>query len=74
MPATNLNDRPVDDGNRATNGKLLLTANEAAATLSISPRKLWELTNCGAIKAVRIGKAVRYATATLEKFIEGQLA
>lgn len=54
--------------------RLLLTARDAAFALAISERKLWELTNCGTIKAVRIGTAVRYATATLEEFIADQLA
>lgn len=65
---------PLDDTAAPTTPRLLLTAKQAAEALAISPRKLWELTNCGTIKAVRIGKAVRYATSTLQEFIAGQLA
>ncbi len=38
----------------------LLTASQAASTLSISRRKLWELTANGDICVVRIGRCVRY--------------
>lgn len=54
--------------------KLLLTPREAADTLSISERKLWELANCGTIKVVRIGRSVRYSYTVLEDFISAQLA
>lgn len=49
---------------------LLLKANDAAKMLAISPRKLWTLTNCGEIRCVRIGGAVRYDPADLRSFIE----
>lgn len=48
---------------------MLLTAKEAARTLSISPRKLWELTNCSEIPCVRIGKLVRYTPDDLQDWI-----
>lgn len=54
--------------------RLLLTARDAAAALSISERKLWELTNCGVIKVVRIGRSVRYSRTALEEFIAAQSA
>ncbi len=50
--------------------KLLCTSREAAFTLSISERKLWELTNRGIIRCVRIGRAVRYARTELARFAE----
>lgn len=50
----------------------LLTPKQAAATLAISPRKLWELTNCGKIPVVRLGRCVRYDQADLQRFIEVQ--
>ena len=40
---------------------LLLTSNEAAAALRISPRLLWSETKRGEIPCVRLGKAVRYS-------------
>ena len=52
--------------------KLLLTSREAAKALAISERKLWELTNCGIIPVVRIGRAVRYDPHDLELFIQAQ--
>jgi excisionase family DNA binding protein len=39
---------------------LLLTARQAAAALSISERTLWQLTRDGAVRCVRLGRAVRY--------------
>ena len=50
--------------------KLLLTAREAAAALSISERTLWSLTDAGALNAIRIGRAVRYAVADLQAYID----
>jgi excisionase family DNA binding protein len=52
--------------------KKLVKATQAAEMLSLSPRKLWELTNCRAIPHLRIGRAVRYAVADLETWIESQ--
>ena len=54
--------------------RLLLTARDAAAALSISERKLWELTASGVIKVVRIGRNVRYSRTALEEFIDEQSA
>jgi excisionase family DNA binding protein len=52
--------------------KLLVKAPEAAALLSLSERKLWEMRNCRQIPHVKIGRAVRYAVADLEAWIEQQ--
>jgi len=52
--------------------RLLITAREAAAALAISERTLWELTHCGKLPALRIGRAVRYRPADLEKWVEQQ--
>ena len=49
---------------------LLLNPREAATALAISPRKLWELTNCGDIPCIRIGRAVRYDPEDLKTWIE----
>lgn len=54
------------------NSKLLLTARETAAMLSISERKLWNLTNENEIPAIRIGRAVRYSIDDLEQWIESK--
>jgi excisionase family DNA binding protein len=51
---------------------LLLTTSQAAKALSMSPRKLWELTNRGEIPCVRIGKMLRYSPDLLRQWIVGQ--
>ena len=51
---------------------LLVDVPEAARLLTISPRKLWQLTHDGTLRAVRIGRAVRYDRADLQKFIDRQ--
>ena len=49
---------------------LLLRPLEAAAALTIGKRKLWELTNCGEIPHVRIGRMVRYHQDDLEEWVQ----
>jgi excisionase family DNA binding protein len=51
---------------------LLVKPPEAARLLSISARKLWQMTNCGELPCVRIGAAVRYSPADLEAWVESQ--
>jgi len=58
--------------NLANTEQLLMTAKEAARALAISPRKLWSLTAGGKIRAVRIGRSVRYDPADLSEWIEKQ--
>ncbi len=48
---------------------LLLTEEQAAAVLSLSPRKVWELAACGAIKFVKIGAVKRYRRIDLEEWV-----
>ena len=57
--------REDDDG-----GRLLLTPREAAATLAISERKLWDLTHKGGVPSVRIGRSVRYRFKDLAEWID----
>ena len=52
------------------NSKLLMTARETAEALSISERKLWNLTNENEIPAIRIGRSVRYAIEDIQLWIE----
>jgi excisionase family DNA binding protein len=52
--------------------KLLLKPSHAAEALSISPRKLWAMTNSGEIPCVRFGKSVRYDPADLREWIDSQ--
>ena len=55
-----------------TNGTLLLKTPQAAKLLGISPRKLWELANCGEIPSLRIGRCLRFRKKSLEEWIEKQ--
>jgi len=48
---------------------LLLDEETAAAVLSMSPRKLWELSAMGAIKYVKIGALKRYRPSDLEAWV-----
>ena len=50
----------------------LLTVKNAAKYLSISERKLWSLTECGDIPAVKFGRCVRYDVADIDAFISKQ--
>jgi len=52
----------------------LLTAEETAKALNISPRHLYTLTKRGQIAAVRIGKLVRYHRDTIAQFGRGAVA
>jgi hypothetical protein len=47
----------------------LLNRKQAAAALTISVRKLWELSDRGIIPTVKIGAAVRYDPADIAEFI-----
>ena len=47
----------------------LLRVQEASKYLAISERTLWNLTKNDCIKAVRIGRAVRYDISDLDSFI-----
>jgi excisionase family DNA binding protein len=53
-----------------TLARLLLTRRQAAQTLAIGERTLWELTRSGAIPCLRIGRAVRYSPLDLQAWIE----
>ena len=54
--------------------RLLLNVREAAATLALSERKLWELTHREGLPAVRIGRSVRYRLTDLEEWVGRQRA
>jgi excisionase family DNA binding protein len=50
----------------------LLRPKEAAKSLAISERTLWELTNQGDLPCVRIGRSVRYDPVDLASWIQRQ--
>jgi len=54
----------------AQENRLLLTELQAAAALSLSPRKLWSLRSSGDIAHLRIGRSVRYDIADLKEWID----
>jgi len=51
---------------------ILITARQAAKTLSICARTLFTLTKRGEIACVRINRSVRYAPDDLKAFIDRQ--
>lgn len=51
---------------------LLLTSNQAAEALAISPRKLWSMTKSGEVPHLRLGRCVRYSIEDLRRWIDGQ--
>ena len=51
---------------------LLLTVNEAAKALTVSPRTLWQITKEGKIRSIRINRLVRYDPQDLIAYIEQQ--
>ncbi len=52
--------------------RLALRPKDAALALGLSPRKLWELTASRQIPCIRLGKAVLYSTAALERWLQEQ--
>ena len=51
---------------------LLLSPNQAAEALAISPRKLWDMTASGEVPSIRIGRSVRYSVDDLRQWIDDQ--
>ncbi len=53
---------------------LLVNTKEAARLLSVSPRKLWSMTNVDEprLRHVRVGRLVHYRPIDLERWIESQ--
>ena len=58
--------------NATENTALLLTPQQAAQTLAISPRKLWGMTASGEIPHLRVGRCVRYPLDDLQRWIDAQ--
>lgn len=52
--------------------RLLLMVEEAAKSLSLSERTLWEATDTGELPAVRLGRSVRYDPADLRAWIDSK--
>lgn len=60
------------DSNSDPTTRLLLTTDEAARFLTISPRQLAKLTAQGLFTPLRLGKAKRYSRQSLEQWISQQ--
>jgi len=52
----------------------LVDGDEGARLMGVSPRTLFQMEKDGKIKAVRIGRSVRYSPDALRKWVEQQLA
>lgn len=52
--------------------RLLLRPREAAQSLGISERTLWNLTQAGTIPPIRLGRSVRYDPEVLRQWIADQ--
>ena len=57
---------------RGAESALLLTPAEAADRIRLSRRTLWTLTHRGEIRAIRIGRAVRYDEREIRRWIDLQ--
>lgn len=63
-----------DESSRTAFRPLALRPRDAARALGIGQRKLWELTDAGAIPHLRFGRAVAYSVAALEKWLADESA
>ena len=57
-------------GPGASEREPLMTRPEVARYMSVSERTIWALTTSGALKHIRIGRAVRYRRADVDRFLE----
>lgn len=49
---------------------LALTIRQTAEALQVCEKTIWTLTKAGRLRAIRIGRAVRYDVADVRRFIE----
>jgi len=63
---------PLNDTTTAVSKPIAMRPKEAAKALGIGERLLWERTNRGEIPHVRIGRAVVYPVAELERWLAEQ--
>lgn len=57
--------------NRESEGHVLVSANQVAGLLQISPRTIWRLVNSGKlISPIRLGHSVRWRKEELLKWVE----
>jgi hypothetical protein len=64
---------PVSQGEQIPTDKLALPADEAAATCSMSPRLLWDMTAPrGPIRSVKAGSRVLYPVSELRRWLDAE--
>ena len=68
-PLNQPNDNPV----QFTLPRVLLTEDEAARALAISPRALWQLRHDGDVPFVALGRSIRYRPSDLETWVAEQV-
>ncbi len=66
LPSEPSGDGPLRDG------RLALTAREAAAAPGVSERLLWSLTNRGEVPHLRLGRRIVYPVGELERWLSEQ--
>lgn len=49
----------------------LVTANELAGLLGVSPARIYELAREGVLPVVRLGRTIRFSRRAVEMFIQG---
>ena len=49
----------------------LMTPDEVSGILRVSKRQVYDLANEGALKSVRVGRAVRFRPADVQAFVDG---
>jgi len=57
-----------------TEGKLLVTVADAARTLSLSPRTVWNLISCGRLVPLRLGRRTLLRVVDLHALVERRAA
>ncbi len=60
---------PQTGSTNSLSNRLALTYREAATSIGLSERKLWQLVHDGKLKAKRTGRAVRIPVAEIERFL-----
>lgn len=60
----------ISQSNSTVDAPQLLDSREAARRLGVSARTLWSLTDSGQVRAVRIGRLVRFDPRDLTAFVE----
>ena len=71
IPATGYAARDGQE-NTGTTARLALRPREAARALGIGERLLWSMTNRGEIPHLRLGRAIVYPVAELERWLAKQ--